>query len=293
MGEFTLDIRKLTKFNEKVIKEIREVEGICKNHDGVNGSLFLDTSMNFHQDIKSIFLLYKDNRLVSLLTMFIPMNEEAEISAYTLPEYRRKGYFKRLLEEAIEEVKKYHIPYLMFICEPESNDGLETIKKLNAELDFTEYSLRYNNPSSEMKIENVPNISLQRAEQNDLDGIISLSQEVFNDDYEVAKSIITKTLEANNRVQYVAKLEGKPIGIGSVSFENNEASIFGVGVSPKYQGKGFGRELIMLIINELKRKGIENIMIEVDSLNERAFKLYKSCGFQVEASFHYFRKSVS
>ncbi len=293
MGEFTLEIRKLTNFNEKVSKEIREVEGICKNHDGVNGNLYLDTSMNFHQDIKSIFLLYKDNRLVSLLTMFIPMNEEAEISAYTLPEYRRKGYFKRLLEEAIEEVKKYHIPYLMFICEPESNDGLETIKKLNAELDFTEYSLRYNSSSSEMKLKNAPNISLQKAEQNDLDGIISLSQEIFNDDFEVAKSIITKTLEANNRIQYVAKLEGKRIGIGSVSLENNEASIFGVGVSPKYQGKGFGRELIMLIINELNSKGIENIMIEVDSLNERAFKLYKSCGFQVEASFHYFRKNVS
>lgn len=293
MGEFTLEIRKLTKFNEKVIKEIREVEVICKNHDGVNGNLFLDTSMNFHQDIKSIFLLYKDNRLVSLLTMFIPMNEEAEISAYTLPEYRRKGYFKRLLEEAIEEVKKYRIPHLMFICEPESNDGLETIKQLNGELDFIEYSLRYNKPSSEMKIKNAPNISLQRAEQNDLDGIIRLSQEIFNDDYEVAKSIITKTLEVNNRIQYVAKLEGKRIGIGSVSFENKEASIFGVGLSPKYQGKGFGRELIMLIVNELKSKGIENIMIEVDSLNERAFKLYKSCGFQVEASFHYFRKSVS
>ncbi|MFS0883438.1 GNAT family N-acetyltransferase [Metabacillus niabensis] len=143
-----------------------------------------------------------------------------------------------------------------------------------------------------MKIKKAPTISLQKAEQHDLDGIIRLSQEIFNDDYEVAKSIITRTLEANNRVQYVAKLEGKRIGIGSVSVENNEASIFGVGVSPKYQGKGFGRELIMLIIEELKRKGIENITIEVDSLNERAFKLYKGCGFQVEASFHYFRKSV-
>lgn len=85
-----MPIKALNKINKKVIKEIREVEMVCQRHDKLNGSIFLDASLNFYPDIKNLFLFYEDNKLVSLMTMFIPTAWEAEISAYTLPEYRQK-----------------------------------------------------------------------------------------------------------------------------------------------------------------------------------------------------------
>lgn len=81
--------------------------------------------------------------------------------------------------------------------------------------------------------------------------------------------------------------------MGSVSIENDEASIFGLGIAPQYQGKGFGRELLNLIAADLKNKGIENITIEVDSTNKNAFNLYKKFGFEVETSFDYYRKRAA
>ncbi|MDF2588583.1 MAG: acetyltransferase [Anaerocolumna sp.] len=105
--------------------------------------------------------------------------------------------------------------------------------------------------------------------------------------------MVTKTFEANNRMQYIALLKDKLIGMGSVSIENDEASIFGFGVKPDHQGKGFGRELLNLLLVDLKEKGCSNITIEVDSTNENAFNLYKKCGFEVETSFNYYRKSIN
>jgi len=99
--------------SEEIKKELKEVERICKAHDMLNSNLFLDTSMNFNPNINSVFLIYEGDQLVSFVSMFIPTQEDAEISAYTLPEYRQRGYFKKLLIEAMTEARKYNIRYLL------------------------------------------------------------------------------------------------------------------------------------------------------------------------------------
>lgn len=287
-----LIIKKFNKLNNHITEEIREIERVCKEYDKLNGDLFLDTSLNFNQEIEGNILLYEDKQLVSLIIMFIPTSEEAELSAYTLPEYRQRGYFKRLLTEAIEEIKKYKIRDLIFVCEPQSKDGIEAIKRLKVELDFTEYFLRLKNYSENRELSKNRLLKLYKAEPEDKENLISLSQDIFEDSYEDAKNIITRSFEADNRLQYIAKLDEVLVGMGAVSFENEEASISGLGISPQYQGKGFGQDLLNLILSELKRDGTENITIEVDSNNEVAFNLYKICGFEVVASFNYYRKRI-
>lgn len=285
-------IKKLNKLNNHIMEEIREVERSCKEYDKLEGNLFLDTSLNFNQEIEGNILLYEEKKLVSFITMFIPTSEEAEISAYTLPEYRQRGYFKRLLTEAIEEIKKYKIQDLVFVCEPQSVDGIETIKKLKVELEFTEYFLRFKDLSEKRELSKNRSLKLYKAKPEDIENIISLSQDIFENSYEDARNIIIRTFEADSRLQYIAKLDEVLVGMGTVSFENDEASISGLGISTQYQGKGLGRDMLGLILSELKREGAENITIEVDSDNEVAFNLYKKCGFEAEASFNYYRKRI-
>ena len=101
-----MGIKILNKTSKEITEQIKEVEIICKTYDKINGNMYLDTSLNFSPEMKSLFLFYKDNKLISVLSIFMPTAAEAEISAYTLPEYRLKGYFKKLLIEATEELKK-------------------------------------------------------------------------------------------------------------------------------------------------------------------------------------------
>lgn len=283
-----MTVKAVTYASETIIKEVREAEAFCKEYDNLNGNMTLDPSLNFDKDMKSLFLLYDENKLISVLSVFAPAQNEAEITAFTLPEYRQKGHFKRLLGEALTELKKYRVPDLLFVCEPQSTGGMETIEKLGAKYEFSEYLLKFN-ASFDLSYKYGKRITLLRAGIKDLEDITALSQLVFNDEYENAKSITEKTLNSNNRKQYTANLNGELIGIGSVSYENGEASIFGLGISPQYRGKGYGHELLVSIIEDIISGATQNITIEVDSTNITAFELYKKCGFMTDASYDYYR----
>ena len=88
---------------------------------------------------------------------------------------------------------------MLFVCEPQLKEGKKALSKLKSELDFTEYFLRYKGSSSDLDTQLVFQIELRKAEQQEQETIINLSQEIFNDDYEDAKSMITKTFKADNR----------------------------------------------------------------------------------------------
>lgn len=280
------------KVNEDIISKIRELEKQCKVHDKLNADICLETSLNIDPSMNSIFLYYEEGRLISVLSIFMPSGEEAEITACTLPEFRKKGYFKQLLKEAKRELMKYQPIDILFVCEPQSLDGVATIQKLGADLDFTEYLLRYSGETSkEIQLKRSEMI-LRKAEVEDIEPLIMLSQEIFEDEYEDAKSLITKSLEVTNRTQYIITLEGNPIGLVAVFIEDMEASIFGLGVLSNLQGQGFGREILIQLIELLKKQGIDNISLEVDSSNQNAFHLYKKCGFVVSASYDYYRSSL-
>ncbi len=287
-----LSIKVLSKTSKEVTKQIREIESYCKIYDKTVGNIFLDTSLNFDQEMNSLFLFYKENNLISVLSIFMPTASMAEISAYTLPEHRLKGYFKKLLDEAVKELKKFEQVDLLFVCEPQSIDGKAAIKKMGAEFHLTEYSLKFKGFSNDPEKQQLTQITLQKADLKDLEAIVDLSRLIFNDDYEDAKSMVTKSLESGVRTLYIAILDNRLIGMGAVSIENNEASIFGLGISPQYRGKGFGKELLDFILKELKNKGIQDVSIEVDSSNKNAFNLYVKCGFVVETSYDYYRKHI-
>jgi ribosomal protein S18 acetylase RimI-like enzyme len=285
-------IKELNVVTEDLIKEIRALEETCKQHDDLEGNVFLDTTMNFNQDMKNTFLLYNDSKLISFLFVFAPNSNEGEISAYTLPEYRRKGYFKTLLERAENELKTYNVSDILFVNETKSKNGKAAVRKLKGEYEFTEYLLRYNNSFDKEINELSYKLQMIRPELDDLEEIIKANQAVFNDSVHDAKSMVMNTLESQNRTQYAFMLDSKIIGIGCVCEEENEVSIFGLGVLPEYQGRGFGREVLFLIIRKLLNQGRINIVLEVNSTNEKAYKLYRKSGFDIETSYDYYRKSI-
>ncbi|EGW37639.1 GNAT family N-acetyltransferase [Desulfosporosinus sp. OT] len=284
-------IKSYNKLNKKAINEVLNLEKVCQEHDKLKGSVFLDTSLNFDQSIKSTFLLYENRELISILSMFIPTQEEAEISAFTLPEYRRNGYFKALLDKAVEELRKLDIQNILFVCEKQSISGKGVSTTLNAEYDHTEYSMRFNKTRYEYR--DMFRLSLITTHFKDLNKLIDISMKIFNDGYEDSKSIIENCLQSETRELYLAVLNDEIIGMGSINQERDEALIFGLGIVPEHRGKGYGKELLQLIIDRLWQMGKTELMLDVDSDNVCALELYKKSGFQIEVAFEYYRKKVS
>lgn len=283
-------IKSYNKPDEKIINEIRKLEEICKKYDGIKKDIYLDYSINFNDGMKSLFLLYEHNKLISLVSMFVPTQKEAEISAYTLPEYRQKGYFKKLLSKAEAEMQKYNVSDILFVCESQSQSARKAIEKMKAKYDFTEYLLKYNNLNIQSIDLPINSLNLFKADLNDTETLINMSMEIFQDSYEDAESFVKKTFNSDVRQQFIASVNNKAVGMCAVNYEEEETSIFGLGILPEYQGKGYGKQMLILLLENISDENQKDIFIEVDSTNDRAFNLYKNSGFETEVAFQYYRK---
>ena len=266
-------------------------EQICQDQDNLKGSIFVDTTMNFNQEMKSIFLMYDGNELISLLTMFVPTQHEAEITALTLPSQRGKGYFKRLLSKAVEELRKYQIPELLFVIESQSITGKPVISPYAAQYDFTEYSMRLDDRKYVPLASN--RLKYLKPREEDLKRLIDTSMRIFEDSFEDTQGMIVNIFQSAARDQYLGILNDKIIGMGYSSRDGDEVSIFGFGIIPELRSKGYGYDLLHLIVEQLRHRGIREIVIEVDSNNTHAFNLYRKFGFQIEIAFDYYRSKTN
>lgn len=284
-------LKELKVYSENVENEMHHLEQICQDQDNLKGSIFVDTTMNFSQEMNSIFLMYDGNQLISLLTVFVPTQQEAEITALTLPSQRGKGYFKELLSKAVEELIKYEIPEVLFVLESQSNTGKHVVARLAAQYDFTEYSMSLDVRKYVPLASN--RLKYLKPSEEDLKRLIDTSMRIFDDSYEDTQGMITNIFQSITRDQYLGILNDEIIGMGSSSRDGDEVSIFGFGITPEFRSKGYGYDLLHLIVENLRQSGIREIVIEVDSNNTHAFNLYQKFGFQIDTAFEYYRKKTN
>jgi len=92
-----MHLEKLHQLDKQQKLEVKKLVSNCLTTDGLSRELYLDNDMNLYENLDSFFLLYDQQQLVSVLTIFQLNEREAEISGYTLPDKRKKGYFTTLL----------------------------------------------------------------------------------------------------------------------------------------------------------------------------------------------------
>lgn len=114
---------------------------------------------------------------------------------------------------------------------------------------------------------------------NDLDSIMELEVSLFEkpytrDDYVFLLSdnphIIAKKLTVNETL----------IGYGVIQFLYNSANLLTIGIKQDYQSRGYGRKLLLELIEAMKKREVNEIFLEVRVSNQRAINLYKSLGFK-------------
>jgi len=226
-----------------------------------------------------------------MLSLFIPTKDEAEITAYTLPKFRAKGYFKSLLSRAVEELSQFNVTDLLFVCESTSIPGKGVIRTLKADYDHTEYFMRFN--KAKYTCLGTDRLKLLEAEHKDLGKAISVNMRVFEDSYEESKNLIQKCFQSDIRKLYLAVLEDQIIGVGSANFAGEDVSIYGFGILPEYRFKGYGKELLHLLVDSICHSSNSEITIEVHSENDHALALYKKTGFQIQVAYEYYRMKSS
>ncbi|MGM9510032.1 GNAT family N-acetyltransferase [Larkinella sp. GY13] len=284
-----MKILSLTELNQEQYLAAQALELKCKADDGLMGHIHWDKSMNYFQSMCHWFLLYKNDVLIGLLSAFAPTTSVVEFCGYTLPKARRKGCFSTLLEVAAEAARNYGYEHLLLITERASESGQAFARQLGATYSNTEYQLRWEPlPSLALPV-STPAIHLVKAGMADLEPLSKLSQTIFGGTLDEARKLLETTITTPHLTQYIATLDGKPIGMVAINFVQNDAWIIGLGVCPAFQGRGIGKTILFRILDILQESMAETILIEVDSGNEAALHLYQKSGFTIQMGQDYFR----
>ncbi len=100
--------------------------------------------------------------------------------------------------------------------------------------------------------------------------------------------VIEITMNSKFMKCYGANIENILSGICNISYGADQASIFGFGIAPIFQGKGYGRLFLKQVMSMIRNKGIKSITLHVGSDNKRAFSLYTSVGFTIQTQYDYY-----
>lgn len=280
-----MEIVQTNHLTDEQKRDIRALDRACAAADGADNRISLDNTINFVRDMDSFFLLYESGALIGLISVFAPTHDTAEISACVHPKFRRQGYFRQLLACACTEAKKCGYEKLLFVHESSMAAGKAIAQKWGLKIEHSEYLLHYE--GGEVAQGN-SGLEVRRAHETDLGEMARLSAETFGETTEDARHLVESAYRDVNRLNFVAFADGAMIGIGGVNTGEPELYIFGLGVSPRYQGKGYGRSMLAQIVREMQQTDSREIVLEVDSENMGAFHLYTSSGFKVRAQYDYY-----
>lgn len=234
-------------------EELITLAKICCRHD----NQLLSYPIN---DADSHYLFYSDDGLlVSAAAMTSLGGGITECSAFTLPKYRRQGYFSYLLQQALSD---YGETDIQFACEPGCTDTISVLNHLQAELDTCEYQMEYTIcQPSKIPAPNHQGLSLTSIRQED-DGIY---WQLF--------------------------YRGNPIGsCHTTRISDSRVCLHQFIILKNRRRQGFGQDLLRLLMPRLSGLTVREVILQVSGRNPAALALYTKTGFSITRtlSFYYY-----
>lgn len=126
---------------------------------------------------------------------------------------------------------------------------------------------------------------LRRAADGDLDSIMALENEIYPDDAWSAENMAGE-LTGEFRYYLVAIADDDAIDAYAgllAPLGTGQGDIQTVTVAPRARRQGLGRKLVLALLQEARRRGAEELFLEVRFENENAIALYASLGFETVA----------
>ncbi len=292
-----MNIIKTNMLKNSELLAIRELEALCKAYDNLTGSLFLSGELNLYEALPCFFLLYEDNELCAFLSIFVPSENEAEISVCTHPDKRKRGFATSLLCKAADLLLEYDIHDMIFPVEPDATTAavsfLPMLKKFNAKLINSEYLMTYDNSDSAPFItgKDSPYKLVAADSPSGLDLMAFIHHRAFETDYAESETFIQELLMDNSVKAYTLydKSSDQIAGCCFLDISPNRLIVLGVCIDPAMQGRGLGRLMITRLLEQCAAD-FRNIPVslQVNGHNRAAKHLYESLGFKITSQFDYY-----
>ena len=119
-----------------------------------------------------------------------------------------------------------------------------------------------------------------------------LSIEEHNSDYPWSQLQFNTSIENSNNLCYYLSLDDKTIGYLIALLAGDTADILNIGIDPDFKRQGYGSALLNQLIEELRKRDIGEILLEVRAGNKSAIQFYKKQGFEeISVRKNYYTKN--
>lgn len=287
-----MQITKRNTLNSEEIRKIELLQEKCAREEGLRHQAFLSNELNFDRSLPCFYLGYEGEELVAFLDAFFPQRGEAELFAITHPAYRRRGCFTALLLEARGVLERAGVTALLLMAEPNGKAAAEVRRRYPVHLERSEYRMELRREEMGPVKEKEQELCLIPASEKNKADCILIQQAAFGEAGEETARFVRNAMDAPDRLLYLAETGGRVIGTFSLHLQPEGAFLYGVGILPAEQRRGWGKKLMRLACGEaFQRAGC--ILLDVDSGNPPAYSLYLHCGFRVTFQVDYYWCSLS
>lgn len=286
--------------DEEDYKLIQALQDRCLETDGTSLKLELAYKLNSLKsenahtlEKTNEFLYYIEDRLVGYIGICDFGGGQIEVNGMVHPDYRRQGIFTKLFKRVLETWKQRGKVDMLLLSDRLSTSGSGFLKKIGAELVFSENEMVLENPKAIGVLNS--EMTLLKATNHDAKEIARQNRIYFRDVHEEAdeaiddEPLLMPEDEAKKGIRiYLAQVKGKTIGKIHLEKHSNKGAIYGFGVLPEERRRGYGRQILKLGIKKLFDMGCDSIMLQVVSENKKALELYLGCGFKEVSTMNYY-----
>jgi ribosomal protein S18 acetylase RimI-like enzyme len=243
------------------------------------------------------FLYYQDGYLIGYLAIDSFGDKVREVTGMVHPNYRRQGIFSTLLEAAKTEGKRRGLQKLVLVCEEQAPSGQAFIEAIGAQHEFSEHEMVLTHFQESGQFDE--RLIFRKAYPEDEDLLVAIQTASFAESEEQARSRI-ETCNKFSWCQFYLTTFGddevgcqEPVGCLRLDTMEEETGIYTFGVVPAYRRRGYGRQMLEEAIRTVRATSQKPIMLDVETTNTPAVKLYLSSGFQIKTTYAYYALPLS
>ena len=284
------EIRSISIADNTHIAEIGALLEEVNRHDGTGYTLDMEDDFRKEKEYNT-FLLTAENRLVSAINLFAPSRREAEITGFTHPDFRQRGFFTALRLTMEKELRRRGIPSQLFVCDRLFAPGKHILKRLDAEYEFSEYLMELSSsPPSGKPL--IPGMTLSRSKPAERPILTRIMSEAFGDPLPEVETRANEFFGSPKRTIYTIGLDGEIAGMIGVYQEGQVDYIHGFCLDAAHRGRGLGKAALVRTAALCRESDpFRKIHLEVETENENALSIYLKAGFQTLSVFDYYRRA--
>lgn len=308
------------------IAAIRHLAATCERHEHTRLRISWGMLQTRPGDFPLDFLYYNDGKVVGYLALDDQGVETKELFGMVHPAYRRQGIFQLLFQAAKDVCRSRAVKHLILTCERASPSGRAFVKSVGATYDFSEHEMVLTDFCPRRQFDD--RFSVRVAGVESIEALTFVQAAAFDDPEAVVRRRIATFMAKPLCRYYLFRSPGraKPfyhgekspsatmppainnasgrlrkesnvftsgeVPVGSLRLElQDEVGIYAFGIHPAYQGRGYGRQMLEEVIYQIgadQDTSRKAIMLDVETDNVHALSLYRSCGFQIRATYDYY-----